>query len=94
MHESVCHGGAQYDEAGTDAMRVKYPFFYPKNIWPKADLPELEPAFKNLGKIMYDASVLLCKQIDTLAQSRMPTYPKALMYKNISTTQKVGMACG
>lgn len=31
----------------------KYPFFYPKNIWPTEDMPELEPAFKKLGKLMW-----------------------------------------
>jgi isopenicillin N synthase-like dioxygenase len=79
----------QYDEAGTLAMRQKYPFFYPKNIWPKDAMPELEPAFKTLGKIMYEATVLLTKQIDALAQTRLPTYETSLLYNNLARTQKI-----
>jgi hypothetical protein len=33
--------------------------------------------------------VLLCKQIDRLASSRLPTYTPNLLFNNISTTKKV-----
>jgi hypothetical protein len=31
----------QYDEAGSQMLRKKYPFFYPKNIWPEKAMPEV-----------------------------------------------------
>jgi len=52
-----------YDEAGSAEDRQKYPFFFPLNIWPKKELPELEPAFKTLGKVMYEAVVLLSRKL-------------------------------
>jgi isopenicillin N synthase-like dioxygenase len=42
----------------------KYPATYGENIWPKEDLPELEIAFKNMGKIMYNLGLLICREID------------------------------
>ena len=38
------------------------------------DIPELERAFKDLGKVMYEAVVLLSKQIDKLVSNRIPAY--------------------
>ncbi len=41
-----------YDQPFTDpALLEKYPSFCKPNIWPRADLPELEPAFKVLGAV-------------------------------------------
>lgn len=70
-------------------MRAKYPFFYPKNIWPTAALPELEPAFKRLGTLMFKATVLLTQQIDALVAAKVSTYPKTFLFDNIVDTQKV-----
>ena len=70
-------------------MRKKYPFFYPRNIWPSKDLPALEPAFKQLGKIMFDATVLLSRHIDTVAKARIPSYTPNLLFDNLKSTQKV-----
>jgi hypothetical protein len=49
------YGNPLYDEAGTAELRQKFPFFYPKNIWPSASLPAVEPAFKAMGRVMFDA---------------------------------------
>jgi len=78
-----------FEEAGSKEERTKYPFFYPKNIWPSKDLPALEPAFKNLGKVMYEAVVLLAKQVDNLTSARIPTYPKDLLYNSMKNTKKI-----
>ncbi len=61
----------------------RYPFFYPKNIWPSKDLTELEPAFKNLGKVMYEAVVLLAKQVDNFTSSRIPSYQKCNLFEHL-----------
>eukprot|EP00698_Gefionella_okellyi_P004848 TRINITY_DN14482_c0_g1_i1.p1 TRINITY_DN14482_c0_g1~~TRINITY_DN14482_c0_g1_i1.p1 ORF type:complete len:389 (+),score=91.79 TRINITY_DN14482_c0_g1_i1:59-1225(+) len=77
-----------YDEAGTAEERAKYPFFYPKNRWPK-ELPAVEPAFKALGRVMHEAVVLLAAQVDRLTASRIPSYVSTLMQHQMRNTQKV-----
>jgi isopenicillin N synthase-like dioxygenase len=78
-----------YDDAATEADRAKYPFFYPKNIWPTEDIPELEKAFKDLGKVMYDAVVLLSKQIDKLVSKRIPAYKDTTLSSEMEKTKKL-----
>jgi len=77
------------DETGTEEERKKYPYFYPKNIWPTKFVPDLEQHFKDLGKVMFDVIVLLCKQIDNLVSKHVPTYPKDFLFSNISVSKKV-----
>lgn len=55
--------------------REKYPWALPVNIWPNEDLPELEDAFKQLGRRMYTVVVLLAKQIDKLTEARCGDMP-------------------
>jgi isopenicillin N synthase-like dioxygenase len=64
------------------------PYAYPKNLWPTNDIPQLEVAFKELGHLMFDVVVLLCKQIDRLVKNRIPTY-KQHLYDAIANTRKV-----
>jgi isopenicillin N synthase-like dioxygenase len=47
---------------------------YPDNFWPTEDLPELEPAFKNLGKLTYEVGFTLGKHIDQWVKSLNPNY--------------------
>lgn len=77
-----------YDDAATPEEKEKYPFFSPKNIWPSEDIPELEVAFKNLGKVMYEAVLLLSKQIDKLVSKHIPTY-NGKLYQEMSQTKKL-----
>jgi len=69
--------------------KKKYPFAYPDNIWPTEDIPELEPALKSMGKVMYDVVVLLSKQIDALAVKKVPSYEPETLYKLMSSTKKI-----
>ena len=78
-----------YDLMATPEEVKKYPFFYPENIWPKEDMPEVEPAFKALGSVMYDVVLLLCKQVDRLTKQKLPTYEEGSLYKQISQTKKI-----
>ena len=39
------------------------PFYHP-NIWPKDDVPDLEPAFKDLGELVIDVGIRLAKHCD------------------------------
>lgn len=46
-----------------------------KNHWPREVLPELEPAFHDLGNQIRDVSWVLFKCIDNYIKSIFPTYP-------------------
>jgi len=79
-----------YDIACEDEkLKSLYPFAYPDNIWPKDDLPELEGAFKDLGKLMYETVLLLAKHIDTFTSARVPTYENNHLFNQLSTTRKI-----
>jgi len=75
------------DTPGTPEEREKYPVFYPQNIWPKEDIPQLEPAAKELGKIMHGVSIALSKHIDTFASKKVESY-KPILADAMSNTQK------
>ncbi|GAA0174703.1 oxidoreductase [Lithospermum erythrorhizon] len=42
----------------------RYPSYCGKNIWPHEELPELEAAFKSLGKLILDVGMLLAFHCD------------------------------
>ena len=72
-----------------EAKIAEYPFFFPKNIWPDEALPQFEPRFKKLGQIMFDAVVLLCKQIDRYVAKNIPSYSSNFLFDHISKTRKI-----
>lgn len=72
-----------------EARRKAEPYAYPHNRWPKDSMPELETAFKELGAIMFNVVVLLCKQIDKLVAKRMPTYNHGQLTRAIASTRKI-----
>jgi len=80
-----------YDKAAgdDDSTRARYPYAYPDNVWPTDDMPELEPAFKAMGRLMFDVIVLLCRGIDNFVAERVPTYEKGKLYNAIKETKKV-----
>jgi isopenicillin N synthase-like dioxygenase len=49
------------------------PFIHP-NIWPTPDLPELEPAFKNLGQLIVSVGELVAHQCDNFVRGRLSDY--------------------
>ena len=58
------YANPQYDEPTTDAELIKkYPAFVHPNIWPREDLPQLEPAFKTLGQLIVDTGTLVARQV-------------------------------
>lgn len=65
-----------YDEVVNDEAMIKqFPAFLARNIWPTKWLPELEPALKNMGRLMVDVATLLAARCDRLVASEIPTYP-------------------
>ncbi|MCL7031919.1 hypothetical protein MKW94_006809 [Papaver nudicaule] len=47
-----------------DSLIQRYPNFCQANIWPGEALPELEPAFKALGKLMLEIGLILAYHCD------------------------------
>jgi len=54
--------------------------------WPTEDLPELESAFKNLGKLMVDTGLLLSAHLDRYVEERLPGYEKGKITKSITNS--------
>ena len=47
-----------------EAIVKEWPTFAHPNIWPEEDMPELEPAFMKLGKLVVDVGMLVGKLCD------------------------------
>lgn len=58
-----------------ESIIAKFPEFVHPNIWPTEALPELEPAFKNLGQLIVAVGVLVAQQVDKYVHSMCPSYP-------------------
>ncbi|XP_027355077.1 uncharacterized protein LOC113864986 isoform X2 [Abrus precatorius] len=48
----------------------RYPSYCGSNIWPKSALPELEVAFKALGKLIFDVGLMLAYHCDQYGVSK------------------------
>eukprot|EP01087_Luapelamoeba_hula_P008758 TRINITY_DN2214_c0_g1_i1.p1 TRINITY_DN2214_c0_g1~~TRINITY_DN2214_c0_g1_i1.p1 ORF type:complete len:282 (+),score=45.06 TRINITY_DN2214_c0_g1_i1:319-1164(+) len=48
----------------------QYPAFAHPNIWPAEDLPELEPAFLDMGRLLVDVGLLVARQCDKFVEKR------------------------
>ncbi|EGD81582.1 hypothetical protein PTSG_02297 [Salpingoeca rosetta] len=65
--------GSFYFNPGQDAFEdvdaetaKKYPTFFGKNVFPKTQVPEFEPAVKRCSKFMQEVGVMLASQCDKL----------------------------
>eukprot|EP00762_Andalucia_godoyi_P008246 ANDGO_03005.mRNA.1 hypothetical protein SAMD00019534_057660 len=59
-----------YDEPSSDAEEMaKNPTIALPNVWPSESLPQLEFAFKDLGKLIVDTGVLVAEQCDLYVAS-------------------------
>jgi hypothetical protein len=47
-----------------DVLLTRFPSYCRPNIWPTGDLPELETAFKDLGKLMLEVGLMLAHHCD------------------------------
>jgi isopenicillin N synthase-like dioxygenase len=77
------------DIPGSEEDRIRFPVSYPINKWPKDQLPNLEPASKRLGCLMKEVAIELSKHIDRYTESKCPTYPPGMLYKQLKDTEKV-----
>jgi isopenicillin N synthase-like dioxygenase len=65
----------------------KFPSFCAPNLWPSADLPEFEPAFKALGKLVCETGFLLAKHCDALVSQEYPSYEPLRLHNIISKSR-------
>jgi len=64
-----------YDKPFDDPEVIRqYASFAHPNIWPTDDLPELEPAFKAMGKTAVDVGLLLARHCDSFVKRRITSY--------------------
>lgn len=82
------YANPQYDRPEDDeAIIQKYPAFLHPNIWPTAEIPELEPAFKELGQLIVNVGKLVARQVDTYIKSKCPAYENSKLEKVINTSK-------
>lgn len=62
----------------------KFPSYTRPNVWPRDDLPELETAFKELGKLIYDVGLLLSRHCDAYVAQAGLGQPAASLRSVIS----------
>lgn len=81
------YANPQYDKPVDDEELInKYPSFIHPNIWPTAELPELETAFKTLGEIIVSVGTLVAKQCDLYVQKQCPTYSNSRLENIIKSS--------
>jgi isopenicillin N synthase-like dioxygenase len=54
---------------GNDAMREKYPWAAWNNVWPE-EVPALEAAFKDVGRLVYETAKPIVEQCDLLIDAK------------------------
>jgi len=65
IYKGSYYNNPQYDVPTTDPARIAAaPEVCCQNIWPKEDLPELEPAFKALGQLIVNVGLELAHHCD------------------------------
>lgn len=89
MNKGSFYANPQYDEP-TDDEELKKKFYqdYYPNVWPKEDLPELEHAFKNMGRLMVSVGELVARACDTYVSSKLgDAYAKGTLEKVVKTSR-------
>eukprot|EP01090_Pellita_catalonica_P015373 TRINITY_DN415_c0_g1_i5.p1 TRINITY_DN415_c0_g1~~TRINITY_DN415_c0_g1_i5.p1 ORF type:complete len:269 (+),score=54.58 TRINITY_DN415_c0_g1_i5:52-858(+) len=83
------YNNPQYDIPTDDAKLIeKYPEVCSPNIWPKEDLPELEDAFKDLGRLMVQIGTLVAQQCDKYVKQECPTFQPENYLEKIITDSR------
>ncbi|GJP40318.1 hypothetical protein CLOM_g24596 [Closterium sp. NIES-68] len=65
----------------------RFPTYCRPNVWPSRDIPELEPAFKALGRMIVDVGKQLLRHCDTYARSRNPHVPPGKLLGVVERSQ-------
>jgi len=82
------YNNPQYDVPSTDPVAIKNaPEVLSPNIWPKEDLPQLEPAFKECGQLVISVGTLLAHHVDKYVKSKLGNRYKPQLENVIKTTR-------
>ena len=85
------YANPQYDRPIDDEALIKeHPAYCHPNIWPSEDLPELQPAFKDLGQLIVKVGHLVGKHTDKYVQKKYPNIAEnGSKAENISLAQTI-----
>ncbi|KAL3763195.1 hypothetical protein ACHAW5_005092 [Stephanodiscus triporus] len=65
------------DVVGTDdelrALARSNPAFFAPNVWPAEGLPDMESAFREVGRLMHEVGIMVARCCDSYASSRVST---------------------
>lgn len=81
FHESPSSGKENNDSNEEQRKKEKFlaianqnPAFYGENIWPSSSLPDLEPAFMEMGKLIIDTGILVARLCDDYTATQCDEY--------------------
>lgn len=76
------------DRPSNDEILIKrFPAFLEPNVWPTEDLPDFEPAFKELGQLVVSVGRLIAKQCDDYVASVCDGYTKGKFHKLLTESK-------
>jgi len=81
------YANPQYDSIDDGTHKEGESDAFAPNAWPTEDIPELEPAFKNLGCLIVDTGALLAKHIDKYISKKVPTVEEGKIHKIIKESK-------
>lgn len=65
VHKGSFYANPLHDQPTYDkGLMEKHPSYYRPNVWPQQHLPQLEQAFKQLGRLVIDTGMLLAAHCD------------------------------
>ena len=74
-------------EEGRRRLKEQHRPFFGENVWPRTELPELEMAFKALGRLIVEVGAQLSRHIDRYIHEQLPAYPIDHLYRVITTSR-------
>ena len=76
-------------ESDEDRQRLKqqHRSFFGDNVWPTVELPELQTAFKALGRLIVNVGAELSRHIDRYIHAQLPAYPADHLHTVITTSR-------
>lgn len=86
MYKGSFYANPKLDIPTTDPALIRqYPDSASPNIWPRQHLAELEPAFKNLGRLVLQVGRLVAQQCDSYVRQKMPRLPTKWLEAAVSS---------
>lgn len=86
LQKASFYANPQTDNPKRDMTGPLADILYPKNHWPQ-ELPELEAAFKETGKLIIDTALLLAKHLDAFVKSKHEKYEEGKFGRIINDSQ-------